>query len=452
LEAALLDARGQLSGRAFSACDVLEHWSQNPRYGFLSDFSPNREDAATTAAALARFHINALQFYDWQYRHHQLLPPQAQYLDPLGRTLSLASVRSLLQAAHERGMSALAYLAVYAAGLDFWREHPSWALYDELNTPLRFFDFLGLMNPASGSPWAAHLARECARVLQELPFNGLHVDQYGDPKIAYDDHANEVDLPAAFTHFLNELRLAQPSSSLLFNAVGNWPIEAVAPAPTDAVYIEIWPPATRYTDIVKIVQDARRLSGGKAVIIALYQPADQPANILLADAIILACGGSRIELGENARLLADPYFPKHQPLSPSLYRALRRHYSFAARYACLLGPQAHAASELKVDLPPDVLAFPRRSPGWLAIALVNLTGVTDPEWDKPHPAPKPVEQLSVKITGDVSPDAVYWASPENNTPALLPANWRREGGSLHVAIPRVEQMAIIAVKLCPPKA
>ncbi len=73
---------------------------------------------------------------------------------------------------------------------------------------------------------------------------------------------------------------------------------------------------------------------------ALYLPADRPTNIRLADALIFSCGGSRIELGEGERLLADPYFPKHQPLTPELRTTLRRYYDFAVRYGEWLGPAA----------------------------------------------------------------------------------------------------------------
>ncbi|MCI0519044.1 MAG: glycoside hydrolase family 66 protein [Chloroflexi bacterium] len=452
LEASLLDAQGEARGQACSAVDVLERWTQSPRYGFLSDFNLQREDPTTTISSLARFHINALQFYDWQYRHQQLLPPEDQFVDPLGRSLSLSVVRSLIEAAHAHGMSTLAYLAIYAASLDFWREHPEWALYDQDGAPLQFFDFLGLMNPAPGGFWAAHLARECAAALQRMPFDGLHVDQYGDPKVAFDARGEQVDLPTAFAKFLRELDRAHPDASLLFNAVGNWPIEAVALAPTDAVYIEVWPPATRYSDLARIVQDAQRLSAGKPVIIALYQPADRPANILLADAVILACGGSRIELGENARLLADPYFPRHEALSSTLYRAVRRNYSFAVRYSRLLGAGSRPAEDVQATWPATVLGFPRRSQQWISVALVNLTGLNDPEWNQLHPAPQPLERVELQIAGTPAVNAVYWASPDSDCPGMKPVEWRVEKGIVRVALSRLEQWGIIGIQLRPPGA
>src|SRR5690242_465203 len=48
-----------------TALDVLEHWTQAPRYGFLSDFAPGAQDAEAICASLARYHVNLAQFYDW---------------------------------------------------------------------------------------------------------------------------------------------------------------------------------------------------------------------------------------------------------------------------------------------------------------------------------------------------------------------------------------------------
>jgi len=113
---------------ATTAFDVLSSWTDFPRYGFLTDFSASRADPETVLKKLTRFHINGLQFYDWQYRHDQLLAPTAEYIDPLGREMSLASIRKLVDIAHEHGMASMPYLAIYAASADFWRAHPDWAL------------------------------------------------------------------------------------------------------------------------------------------------------------------------------------------------------------------------------------------------------------------------------------------------------------------------------------
>src|ERR1051325_4905134 len=93
--------------QATTAFDVLSSWTEFPRYGFLTDFSPSRPDPETVLKKLTHFHLNGLQFYDWQYRNDELLAPTEEYVDPLGRDMSLASVRGLVDVAHEHGCHAV---------------------------------------------------------------------------------------------------------------------------------------------------------------------------------------------------------------------------------------------------------------------------------------------------------------------------------------------------------
>ena len=446
-QAKLYGEDGKLLDRRVTAFDILENWCDFPRYGFLCEFSPDQPPPESKLERLVRFHINGLQFYDWQYRHHCLLSPTTEFTDPLGRQLSLATIRNLLEQAHNSRMAGMAYLAVYAAGLDFQQEHLDWALYDQSGKALTFAGFLGLMDPTPGRGWARHLEAECSRLLVSLPFDGLHVDQYGEPKEGYDGIGHCVDLPGSFSDFVSHLKGSHPTASVLFNAVGNWPVEALSVSPVDAVYIEIWPPATRYSDVKQIVHQARWLSGGKPVIIALYIPPDNKANILLADAIILATGGTRIELGEGDRLLADPYFPKHQAISPDLYQALRRYADFAVQCGELVGPAARDEPECQVNIASGIWNICRSSPGWLVVNLINTTGLGDPCWDQPHGFPEPVIDLEVEILAQTRVQRVWMASPDRSDIALRPMEWVRKEDRLVAHIPRLDIWSLVALEL-----
>jgi dextranase len=432
--------------RAKTAFDVLDRWTDYPRYGFVCDFSPDRVDTGQALDSLARFHINGLQFYDWQYRHDSLLPPEDEYLDPLGRPLSLHTVRSLIAAAHARNMAAMPYLAVYAASPDFWRAHPEWALYDANGRPLDFMEgFLGFMDPTAGGGWCEHLLAEAGRVLAALPFDGLHVDQYGEPRQAWDAGGRPVDLPGAFADFLRAAQARFPQRGLVFNAVANWPIEALAKAPADFEYIEIWPPQTGYADLAAIVDNARRLSGGRPVAIALYLPSGRPANNLLADAIIFASGGGRIELGEGARLLSDPYFPLHQEIAPPLMAGLRRFYDFAVRYGAWTGPGAFAAEEIAPETPAGVWAFPRRAGSHVVIHLVNFSSLGEsPRWDDDHGFPQPHINHPITVELPQRPRRVWWASPEH--PDLHGLSFDYSKHHLSARLPALIVWAILVVE------
>jgi dextranase len=439
----LLNEGGQVVDTAVTAFDVLDAWTSFPRYGFLSEFSPERSDIEQTVEKLLRYHINGLQFYDWQYRHDSLVSPTETYVDPLGRELSLATVRDFISAAHKYGMAAMPYLTVYAASLTFWREHPQWALYDDQGRPMSFMDFLGLMDPTAERPWSVHLINECVEVLATLPFDGLHIDQYGDPKEAFDVHGDPVNIPQAFSLFIQALKIAHPEAAITFNAVGNWPIAALASAQQDFVYIEVWPPATHYFDLVDIVLNARQKSGGKAVVIALYLPAERTANIRLADALIFSCGGARIELGEGDRLLTDPYFPNHQEISPELNINLQRYYDFAVRYQELFGPGAGMNESLAANLPDGIWQVARQSPGRVTLSLVNLIGVEGRDWDKDHSEPSTQREVSVRISIKQPVRHVRWASPDSRDLRLQPVTWQVDDNIIELTIPELAYWGIL---------
>lgn len=442
--------------QAATAFDVLSSWTDFPRYGFLSDFSASRSDPETALKKLTHFHINGLQFYDWQYRHDQLLAPTEEYIDPLGRAMSLHTVRKLVDTAHKYGMAAMPYLAIYAASADFWRAHPDWALYDEAGNPIAFGEnFLGLMDPSAGSSWSQHLLGEGTRTLQGIAFDGLHIDQYGDPKKAWNANHISVDIPKAFVDFIQLASDQHPDKTVLFNAVGNWPVEALAKSAVNFMYIEVWPPDLEYRRLAEIVLNAVRLSHGKAIVIAHYLPADRPANNLLADAVILACGGTRIELGEEARLLSDPYFPKHEEISPDLYTELQRLADFTVRNGEWLRPyalstvekEAWAESELNpkfISIDASIMTVARHHPKMLVVQMVNFRGLdSHQQWDVLHAAPTLRQNTLVKIQISKQPDQIFWDSPEQQGSQVIAFEY--SNGVLSFYIPQINYTGLVVI-------
>ncbi len=447
LKVELFDLAGDVLDCRYSAVDTLYDWTDFPRYGFLTDFTAQRTDLDAALDTMAAYHLNGIQFYDWQYRHDTLISAVEEFVDPLGRSLSMKTVRSLIDGAHRRGMAAMPYLAVYAASLDFWSAHPDWGLFDEQGKALDFEGFLGLMDPTSGSPWIAHLTAECERVLAEMPFDGLHVDQYGEPKIAYNSRGAAVDLSQAFKDFVSQLKTAFPDQAVVFNAVGNWPIDELAASPQDFVYIEIWPPKVTFKDVLQIVSEARAKSGGKPVVIALYLPAERTVNIRLANAVIMACGGSRIELGENGRLLSDPYFPKHEERSPILVEVMRSYQDFLVRYGELLGPAAENMTEMEgLLLPQDVIAVSRRNGATWGLSLINFSGLETPRWDEPQVAPTPLRDVFISMSLPEQPEKIWVASPDAVSPELnaLPFTWQDE--KVKLTLPMLDFWSLLVIQ------
>lgn len=427
-----------------TAFDVLPDWTAFPRYGFLCDFTPSRRNANETVDALNCYHLNGLQFYDWQYRHDSLVPPQEQFLDPLGRPLSLKTTKALIAAAHSHGIKAMPYLAIYAASAAFWKAHTDWALYDEKGGLIPFGeDFLGIMDPTAGKGWSEHLLAECANVLKKLHFDGLHIDQYGDPKVGFNNAGGAVNLPKAFADFIRTAVAQHPGQPVLFNAVGNWPIETLAQAPVAFNYIEIWPPSTSYDDVAAIVRNARKLSGGKPVVIALYIPAVREINNRLADAMIFSAGGSRIEVGENGRLLSDPYFPRHEAMSDELSTTLRCQTELLMRYEEWISPLVEESPLPSMDVPDGIRVFFRHGHCGYSLSLVNLTGTNTLNWNDEHPVPMVRQNFNLEIEIAEPVKRVHWVSPDDGDFSPLPLDFIRKNNRICVQVPILKVWGVL---------
>ncbi len=426
-------------GEHWTAFDVLNRWTDAPRYGFLFDFSPAR--ASFNLDSLLAHHINGLQFYDWQYRHDTLLPSVAQYEDPLGRKLSLDTVRSLIDAAHARGMATMPYTAIYAASPAFAAAHPEWGLYDAEGNLYDFADgFLKIMNPAS--PWHNHFTQECRNVLAALPFDGIHVDQYGEPRTGFDTQHQPINLPEAIAGTLDTLHDSIPQdAALVFNLVHNWPLEAIRKTPVDFLYCELWPPQITLGDLAEATTLNWTSSNGHPPVVAIYVNPGHEHTVKLAQSVIIASGGYPIAHGEDGLYLSDPYFPKSKRPSPTLACHLKRIADFGVAYEELLAFARPITLDAAVEGGFWLMA--RRAQNSLVLNVLNASPAD--RWDmalQPQPARSDVA-LSLPVDQPVN--RVWWASPDEDSPPQQ-LNFRVENGALNVVVPRVETWSLVAVE------
>lgn len=466
LDVTLSATDGQTLAVCSTAFDVLEYWTQMPRYGFLSDFQPNRPNIEATFRSVSKYRLNALQFYDWMYRHEQFLTAQDPYLDPLGRTLSRHTVDAMITAAHARGIAAMPYTAIYAASMAFYHQHPDWALYRSDGQPyLLGENFLVYMDPRPGSPWSRHLLAQFDEILTHTDFDGIHLDQYGDPKDAYDAQGHYFDLAEPLAAMINltreHVRRLRPQGAVVFNAVGNWPIETVATSGQDIVYIEVWPPYTSFDSLHTLIAQAQQLSGGKAVVLAAYIDPGHEINARLMDAVILASGGNHIEFGEEEGYLSDPYFPNYKTISPSLGETLRRYQEFAIRFQNVFGPTAREATAdyatclalPSVETSPSlqwnkVYPLVRETDSFAAINLINLVGLSNGEWNQPitHPPHLLADQIVVLKDIPQAVRQVWWASPDFEDFSLSPLAFEQADGEIRFQIPALHYWGLILIE------
>lgn len=450
-----------------TAFDVLNTWTETPRYGFLSDFYTNRADITQTLQSLTRYHINGLQFYDWMYRHDQFFTDQEPYRDPMNRELSLETVKGMISAAHDRNIAAMPYTAIYAASIPFYEQHKDWALYGSDGKPLFFGEnFLVYMDPRPDSPWIEYLLDQFDKVLYKMHFDGIHLDQYGDPKQGYDVLGNKFSLEQPLAETINltkELVLKhRKDGTVVFNAVTNWPIESVAPSKQDFIYIEVWPPYNWFDDLHTLITQAQTLGAGKPVVLAAYVDPAFEHNVRLIDAIIFASGGAHIELGENNAMLADAYFPRYKAMSPKLSEVIQRYYDFVVRYQDVIGPRTSDATpayarNISIDgistspgqRKNKVWPIVRQNGDFLAINLINLQGVESLEWAKAlENAPRPLGITNMRLLGiERKIEGVWFTSPDEQSISLIPLDFKEgDGNTIIFEIPSLEYWDLILIK------
>jgi dextranase len=400
-------------GVATSAFDVVDSPDERPRYGFVTDFRPGRDDAAEVADSLRAFHLTHVQFYDWMYRHAELLPPTDEFTDTLGRTLSLEVVRDFVAATHAAGARALAYAAVYAAGREYAAAHPEQVVTHPDGTPWMLGDFLWNTDLRPGSAWTTHIVEQMGSALDAVPFDGLHLDQYGDPKLAVASDGGLVDYTTAFPAFIGAVRARLPEATLIFNNVNDYPTRSTIRSAQDTTYIEVWSPHDDHGDLVDLVRRARDLAPDRPVILAAYlEPfaaACGPAEIAaakLALATTWAEGGQYLLFGECHGVLVHPYYPNYATLTDEATSALRPFADFAVAVGDLLFDSA----VLDVRGAPITLR-PRHGSVWVRVAasgrrlviqLVDFRAQTDDRWNAPRQETETCAgvEVSVRIASD----------------------------------------------------
>ena len=437
------------------------------RYGFLSDFSPADGDDADVSA-MAKHHINAVQFYDWSYRHDHLVAPCEEYRDMMGKRNSLPVIRSKIAACHAHGMKALGYGAVYAASEEFAAQHPLWRLTTGAGA-LQFIGVFSIMNLRSG--WAEHIINEyCSAV--RLGFDGIHMDTYGFPKTALDASGHVVHLEDDFPALIARTRSALPDATLVFNNVGAWPVEQTMHAPVDAVYIEVWPPYDRYHHLKELMLTAKR--SGKSIVIAAYPAAFRTAAAeeALNSQLILSCvfaahGATQLWFGEENAAVTQGYYADYSRLTPAQEAALRQYDDFFVRYEQLFFDDSlqdvsmtHFGwdnTEYRCSCPASVSGEPgklwlilREKPGMKLVSVLNLCGESSDLWAEGHNEclPQKAVQLDVQVFGAVK--RVLTASPDAaggdlvRLPAALMQGERSP--EVHLTLPELTRFAFILIE------
>lgn len=432
----LLQAIDEKGAKAQTAFDIA---SGQVRYGFLSDFTQDDGKDMAPVEWLDRLHINYIQFYDWAYLHDRLVGPVDDYTDMMGKRISRRTVRTLIDACHTHGMNAMAYGAIYGSSNGYAQEHPDYRLYDRQGKPVPFADLLSIMNVDRGCGWHDHILQEYQKAL-DLGFDGIHMDTYGFPTEANDSQGRRLDLARNFRELVDDakagLRTPAGAPKLIFNNVKNWPVDHLATAHQDALYIEVWDPYSTYTDILGLIEHARSISD-LPVILAAYLPqfeqggSEQAYNALaILTAIITVAGATHLINGQDRGLLTQAYYSKYFTADKEHARQIISYYDYITYLSGLWadrrlrtiplaaerqdGNNLIAGTGLLSDLPQPgkIWIRARRDDDRIFLNFVNLTGSQDPKWTHGQNV-RDTEPFTLLVRTDGPVSSVTYSTPDN---------------------------------------
>jgi GH15 family glucan-1,4-alpha-glucosidase len=289
-----VEVRAGTSDYGASAIDVSSNWTRFPRYGYTTEYPTSESSGASLAnmQELERnYHTNALQFYDWMWRHEKLIKRtggviDSSWTDWSGKTINWQTLQNQISSAHSLNMAAMAYDIIYGA-LDNYQStsgvDPQWGLYNDTSHTTQWnFNFgdafptthMYMFNPANTS-WQSYISGQFNDALNN-GFDGMHLDQLGQNDGKNDYSGQGVDLPNTFAGYVNNIKSAFPSGkkvtyNIVNGGVGTWGAYNVAHfANNDFDYSEQWENATTYQNLKDEVTSFKTLDGNKAVVLAAY--------------------------------------------------------------------------------------------------------------------------------------------------------------------------------------
>ena len=482
LEMQALNPDGEVLAEASTAVDVSSGWTKFPRYGYVWDFTP-AADASAKIDAMSRYHLNGVQFYDWQYRHHQPVAEDlSSWKDWSGRTISGDAVRAYIDAAHEKNMVCMAYNMIYAANQTYLTDgsgvSPEWRLVKangqdftcDMDAKLGPVGVLQYFNPLNAD-WQKYIFAQENKVFEAFAFDGWHGDTIGENgpmrtadggPLGYDENGQPIHLVKnCYTQFLNAAKAAIAPKYLVFNPVGAQGIENVNISGVDVLYTEFWPwdkdsdglAYDSYYSLHKAIVNACEQSGGKSLVVAAYvnyrNPKSRfnPAAVRMMDCVVFASGGARIELGNGDNMLSDEYFPADtkKRMKGDLPEQVQRLYDFLVAYENLLRdgqrPVERAVTLAGVPVSASgksgtVWTFAKADAQTEIYHFLNLMGMDNGWRDEKQLKKEPELQQNVKtrIYTDQPVQAVWLASPDGVSiaPAALPFTAGQDGSGAYI--------------------
>ncbi|OIJ14919.1 hypothetical protein BKP35_05580 [Anaerobacillus arseniciselenatis] len=462
------------------AVDVSSEWTKFPRYGYLADFDEmDKQEQIEVMERLNRFHINGIQFYDWQDRHHDPLRLEngelaSHWQDIANRTISRQTVETYIELAHERNMKAMNYNLLFGGNENYEADgvNREWGLFKDPNQvaqdyhplPDSWNSDIFLFDPFNVE-WQNYILGKQQEVFDTLAFDGWHVDQLGYRGTVWNWEGEEVDLAKSYKVFMDEAKTSL-DVYLALNAVSMYGAQEIAQSNVDFLYVEAWD-QRNYQDLKNIIDINSQYSNGRLnTVLAAYMNYDlagetkgefNTSGVLFTDAVIFASGGAHIELGEN--MLGREYFPnKNLSIPDELEAKLIHYYDFSVAYQNLLRDNV---AEVEKGVKSDdvtissygeigsVWNFTKQKDNKDILHFINFTDVTSMEWKDgmgEQPAPQLKEDIMVKVTTNQKAQKVWLASPDLYKGSAFEIEFEQVGNEIVFTMPSLEYWNMVVIE------
>ena len=429
---------------------------------------------------LKNFHINGIQFYDWQNKHHWPLKMNGavaadSWVDIANREIQFSVLKKYIANNKSMGISSMFYNLLYGTWKDALADGvpADWYLYNnaaatDINKhPLSgWLSDIFLVNPGLKA-WQDYLGQKTADVYQNLDFDGFHIDQLGDRGTLFSKQGTPVDLSQQFGSFIAAMKTKFPNKKLAMNAVNQYGQAGILSSPVDFAYTEVWSPNDSYSSLANIILNNYTTSPKLNTVIAAYMDyakADQKgtfneAGVLLTDAVLFAFGGSHIELGEH--MLGKEYFPNNNlSMSASLKSKLTNYYDFLVGYQNILRDGGKLNYNPSVTSTDKILPWPGTSgyvttfrrlltSGTEVFHFINFRDANSMDWRDTNGTqiePSVIRNYNLVINLTGAPKKVWAASPDVNGGAPIQVPFVQNGNTITLKLPSLKYWSMLVVE------
>ena len=438
-----------------------------PIMGFLSKYDNDSSvERKKNLDYLKRLHINLVQFYDW-FDLHSLPLPVATNGDSLqvsntwtdigNRLTRKKVVEDYCNLAKEYGMKPLAYMAMNWSDTNQLVHGLSAEMFLYNDNSRDLGHVYKTMDKNNGwgkyslwnanwmnGPWQDYIVNQMRIVRDNMPFDGWHIDMFGDPGNKYESNGNAISsatLAGGIHYFLNKANNLGWDTGV--NSVGEYGLTDIRNSNVPKyLYTEVWDNRKTYNDLfnlVKFLTESRDSNKQKkGVIIAAYMDynyakSNQGKNfnddgIILTDLVIMASGGMHLEMGEH--LLDNEYFPNNNlNMSDSLKNTyLPEMYDFFVAFKEIIGLGYQVDGLATIDggsvdslQSGKVCGISRGNKNdYLGLSLINLR-TTNTEWRDTNAncSVAPAQNIKVTLKLGVTNHDWYYFDLSNLEPQKL---------------------------------